>query len=380
MQYELSYWEKSTFFDKIDAVVIGSGIVGLNAAIELRSLQPRWQIALLERGPLPIGASTRNAGFACFGSLTELLDDLTHLSMSELLSIVAMRWQGLQRLRQVVGDEALHFEALGGFEMFTERDAAIYAACLERMEEFNLEMRRITGEEQVYQVADHRLPEMGFSTEVQHLLLNSAEGQVHTGRMMEALLQKARHYGIQVYNGLGVNTLHDHGTDVELVTTAGWSLSCQKALVCTNGFARQLLPELPVTPARNQVLITQPIPNLRISGCFHYDRGYFYFRNQDGRLLLGGGRNLDLNTEQTDQLGSNELIREALTRLLHEVICPEQSVQIEQWWTGILGLGPVKKPIVQTISPNVVCAVRLSGMGVAIGTLIGQEGARLITE
>jgi gamma-glutamylputrescine oxidase len=380
MQYELSYWEKSVFFDQLDAVIIGSGLVGLNAAIELRTLHPSWKIAILERGPLPIGASTRNAGFACFGSMTELLDDLTHLSMDEMLAIVEKRWRGLQQLRQVVGDTALHFQELGGYEMFTERDEAIHADCLDRMDEFNREMGRITGSERVYRIADERLPALGFSSDVSHLILNSAEGQVHTGYMMKALLDKAQAFGIVIYNGLGVNELHDNGdTQVELVTTAGWSLFCRKVLVCTNGFARQLLPELAVTPARNQVLITRPIPQLQVSGCFHYDRGYFYFRNQDGRLLLGGGRNLDLTTEQTDQFGSNEMIREALTNLLHKVICPSQPVEVEQWWTGILGLGPVKKPIVQLVSTNVVCAVRLSGMGVAIGTLIGQEGAHLVS-
>jgi glycine/D-amino acid oxidase-like deaminating enzyme len=93
---------------------------------------------------------------------------------------------------------------------------------------------------------------------------------------------------------------------------------------------------------------------------------------------LGGGRNLDLEREKTAEFGSNTLIRSALEKLLHTVICPDQPVEIDTWWTGILGLGPVKKPIVEKFSPNVVVAVRLSGMGVAIGTLVGQEGATLL--
>jgi glycine/D-amino acid oxidase-like deaminating enzyme len=136
---------------------------------------------------------------------------------------------------------------------------------------------------------------------------------------------------------------------------------------------------LDLYPARNQVLLTKPIPGLKVAGCFHYDRGYFYFRNIDGRILLGGGRNLDLETEKTAAFGGNELIRAALEKLLRDVICPDQPVDIDSWWTGILGLGPVKKPIVERFSANVVVAVRLSGMGVAIGTLVGQEGASLLS-
>ena len=85
-----------------------------------------------------------------------------------------------------------------------------------------------------------------------------------------------------------------------------------------------------------------------------------------------------MEREKTDEFGANELIRKALVHLLKTVVCPNQQVQIDSWWTGILGLGPIKKPIVEKISPNVTVAVRLSGMGVAIGTLVGQEGAALV--
>jgi hypothetical protein len=376
-QYELSYWERASFFQDIDVAVLGSGIVGLAAALRLREAAPRLRVAVIERGSLPVGASTRNAGFACFGSMTELLDDLRHSPEDTVLAVVEKRWRGLQRLRALVGDAALDFRPWGGYEMFRPEDAAVHAECLEHMPAFNAKIGRITGHATVYRSADERLPQFGFRG-VRHLILNEAEGQVHTGKMMAALLQKAREKDIQIFNGLQINKLEDGSQGVELETAAGWTLRVPRVLVAVNGFARQLLPGLPVQPARNQVLVTQPIPGLRVEGCFHYDRGYFYFRNIDGRILLGGGRNLDLETENTDAFGANERIRTALLRLLEEVVCPGQPVAVDQWWTGILGLGPVKKPIVEQVSPRVTVAVRLSGMGVAIGTLVGQEGADLL--
>ena len=66
MPTELSYWEKESFFSNYDAIVIGSGIVGLNAAIHLKKTAPSLKIVILEKGFLPTGASTKNAGFACF--------------------------------------------------------------------------------------------------------------------------------------------------------------------------------------------------------------------------------------------------------------------------------------------------------------------------
>jgi gamma-glutamylputrescine oxidase len=377
MQYELSYWERESFFKNIDIAVIGSGIVGLAAAIHLKSLDHSLQVAILERGSLPIGASTRNAGFSCFGSMTELIDDLNHGSEDQVLAVVEKRWRGLQRLRELVGDENLDFKMLGGYEMFTEAEEAAYQECQTRMPEFNEKIGKITGWPDGYKVVDDRLPGFGFQG-VRHLILNQPEGQVHTGKMMSALLHHAMEAGVHIFNGIAIKQLDDSTQGVEIETEFGWTLRVPKVLVAVNGFAQQLLSMPDVQPARNQVLITQPIPNLKVEGCFHYDRGYFYFRNIDGRILLGGGRNLDLEQENTAEFGANPLIRKALIHLLETVVCPGQAVEIDSWWTGILGLGPVKKPIIKKISPNVTVAVRLSGMGVAIGTLVGQEGAELV--
>lgn len=76
MAISLSYWERKTYFSNVDFTVVGAGIVGLNCALKLREKYPKSSIAVLERGLLPKGASTKNAGFACFGSVSELLDDL----------------------------------------------------------------------------------------------------------------------------------------------------------------------------------------------------------------------------------------------------------------------------------------------------------------
>ena len=64
--------------------------------------------------------------------------------------------------------------------------------------------------------------------------------------------------------------------------------------------------------------------------------------------------------------------------LLKNVILPNQNFQIAHRWSGIMGIGSSKKPIVTQLSENVFCGVRLGGMGVAIGSLIGKELADLI--
>ena len=102
-----SYWEYKEWFTDNDFVVVGSGIVGLNCAIHLKERFPKSKVVVLEKGLLPQGASTKNAGFACFGSTSELLSDLKNHSKEEVFQLVKKRWEGLQFIRNLLGDKTL---------------------------------------------------------------------------------------------------------------------------------------------------------------------------------------------------------------------------------------------------------------------------------
>ncbi len=87
---------------------------------------------------------------------------------------------------------------------------------------------------------------------------------------------------------------------------------------------------------------------------------------------MGGGRNLDIKNETTTDFELNSTIQNYLTDFLKHTILPNQLFEIDQRWTGIMGIGNEKMPIIKSMSNNVVCAVRMGGMGVAIGSLVGQ--------
>ena len=382
----LSYWEKQSFFKGIDVAIIGSGIVGLTTAIYLKKNNPKLVVAIFERGTLPLGASTRNAGFACFGSMTELRDDLSTKSEEEVFNLVGNRWQGLMNLRQLVGDKILHYKPYGGYEIFKKEESTLFDKCAELIPYFNKTLQPIIGNSTVFNIVDPKIIKYGFDG-IAHIIHNTAEGQLNTGEMMSALLKTANRLSIKTFFGINISSLQDAGNQAMITTDQGWEITVGKVLVATNGFARQLLPDLKLMPARNQVLITEPIKNLPFRGAFHYDRGYFYFRNVEElgntktqRILLGGGRNLTPDIEQTSEFGHTQIIQQALEKLLREVILPKREVKVESWWSGILGVGEMKKPIVEMVGPSIGVAVRLGGMGVAIGSAIGKQAAAMLME
>jgi hypothetical protein len=371
----LSYWELDTYFSSVDVLIVGSGIVGLNASIALKEQKSNLKVLVIERGILPLGASSKNAGFSCFGSVSELLDDLENSSESEVFSLVEKRWKGLQRLRAVLGDKQLELNNWGGFELFDNEE--IFEKCASNIDYLNKQVSSIVGSNEVYKTADNKINEFGFHN-VGHLIENQFEGQIDTGKMISSLVRKAQELGVLILNSIEIKSLQDNDNQVTVSLGNGFEFKARKVIVATNGFAKQLLPELHVNPARAQVLITQPIPNLKIKGTFHYDKGYYYFRNVGNRLLLGGGRNLDFSGEETTEMIVTENIQNALESLLKEVILPKIDFTIDHRWSGIMGVGEKKTTIVKLISPNVACAVRMGGMGVAIGSLIGAEVADLI--
>ncbi|MFT5890662.1 MAG: gamma-glutamylputrescine oxidase [Dokdonia sp.] len=370
----LSYWEYKTWLSAIDYTIVGSGIVGLNSALRLREKFPKARILIIEKGMLPQGASTKNAGFACFGSLSEILDDLTSHSEEEVVSLIKKRIDGLKLLRETLGDAILDYQELGGYELFADQDEALYDHCLQHIEKINALLYPIFGGP-VYSTKDNRF---GFNHIQNQYIYNAFEGQIDTGKMMEGLLQLAISKGIKIMNGVSVTRFEEQGGHVEVVTDA-FSLQTKELLLATNGFASQLgLQE--VKPARAQVLITKPIPDLKIKGTFHLDKGYYYFRNIDNRILFGGGRNLDFKAEETTDLGQTEIVQKELERLLREVILPDTPFEVDRRWSGIMGVGSQKKPILKSISNRIHAGVRLGGMGVAIGSQVGRDLADLAGE
>lgn len=339
----LSFWERDTWLSNVDYTIVGSGIVGLNAALRLRQRFPESKIVVLEKGALPQGASTKNAGFACFGSLSEIIDVLETQSEQDVIDLVQKRWNGLKLLRKTLGDDAIDYKSFGGYELFLN-DNNTFDYCLEKMSYINDLLQPIFNKD-VFSVKRNTF---NFGQINNQLLFNPFEAQIDTGKMMHALIKKATEANILILNNQIVLEYNTSNYDVEVIL-ADYSFKTKKLLFATNGFAAKLTNNL-VHPARAQVLITKPIEGLDINGTFHLDKGYYYFRNIGNRILFGGGRNLDFEGENTSEFGQTQLIQNRLDKLLKEVILPNTDYEIDQRWSGIMGLGKSKKPIVTQLS------------------------------
>ncbi|MEI8278949.1 MAG: FAD-dependent oxidoreductase [Bacteroidota bacterium] len=368
-----SYWEEQSF-SYYDHIVIGAGVVGLSTAIEIKEKYPAASVLVLERGLLPTGASTRNAGFACMGSLTELLDDLNTMSEDEVVRLFQMRKAGLERLRSRLGDHNIGYAANGSYELISEPELP----ALEHMDRLNKLLQPITAKP-AYRMASDKTTPFGFApTFTKALIENTCEGELNSGKMMRALTNFAILKGIEIKTGSVVSRFDEEEKQMVIHVRnpfrhEDWILRSGTLTVCTNAYVKQLLPDENIIPGRGQVLVTTPIPGLKFKGVYHFDKGYYYFREIDGRVLLGGGRNLDFKGEATTDLGVTPLIQNDLEQKLREVIIPGVDFKIEKRWAGTMAFGDTKFPIVKAFTQRLYGVFRMGGMGVALGSEVARQ-------
>lgn len=368
----LSYWEKSTYLENIDFLIIGSGIVGLSTAIFLKKKNKNYKVLVIDRGYLPTGASTKNAGFTCFGSPTELFDDLQNMNELTVWDTFSNRYMGLNTLFELIQKDKFEYRECKSWDIISsQKNNDITRDFLEYINQKSYE---ITGVKEIYHEDRLISSKFGFE-EINTSYCNKLEGAIHTGKMIQELYKKAILNDVNVLFGMTAEKL-DHSAQENVIETQFGEIKAKNTIIATNGFAKKWIKD-DILPARAQVIITNEIPDLKINGTFHYDKGYYYFRNVGNRVLLGGGRNLDFKGETTEEFGSSEQIHLKLQELLKNVILPKHTYEIQDSWSGIMGVGKSKSPIIKKINNNTAIGVRMGGMGVAIGAQVGKKLADL---
>lgn len=371
-QVNASYWEKDSFFKHYDVIIIGGGLVGLSTAIALSERDTNLSIAVLERGSIPTGASTRNAGFACFGSISELKSDLAAMSEDQLKELVSMRKSGLDNLRSLINDSEMDYHQLGGFEYFLPGEEALYHSCVEKLDFFNELVYDATGLENTYSVIEPADSNLDIELP---LIKNKYEGQLHPAKMTRALIKKVS-LCASVFFGADVYNINETKTHVSIQLTDSRTITCDTLIHATNGFTKHLTGIADINSVRNQVFVTSEIKDLRWKGCYHVDEGYIYFRNIGNRILIGGARNR-FSKEDIGSFGISDEVEEYLKSFITKHLNINESIQFDHKWSGILAVGSQKKPIIQKYTERQFVGVRMGGMGVAIGSLVGTELANI---
>ncbi len=372
----LSLWERESFYATQDIIIIGGGFMGLWTALSLKQKNNSLRITILEKSITPLGASTRNAGFSCFGSPTEIISDIETLGEEETLEIVRMRFEGIEKIKNTFSAAKIDLDNCGGYELIN-KDYKYYDQLDEKINWLNSLLKNITEKDKTFVRKDELISEKGLIG-FDAMIENTLESGIHSGKLVSALIQKVQASGVSILNGIEVKNWERNLDGIQVYTHQQIRFTANQIMLCTNAFGNTIAPELKITPARGQVIVTSEIPTLKLKGTFHFDEGFYYFRNLDGKILIGGARNEDFEGERTTDITGSDLIKNKLIEFLQKHVDPSYQFTIENHWSGIMGFTENKKPLLTKLDDNVYAVVACNGMGVALTPIMGSKAADML--
>ncbi len=366
-----SYWEENYWPQPYDFLIIGMGLTGLRTGLELRAKQPKARIAVVDRHAWSKGASLRNAGFACFANIGEILDDLNHISEEEVYSLCKQRYEGIKWLNDELGSR-IDLINSGSFESFSSNNKHDLERSLDYLQRANTLMYDLLGLDVVFSFSSNSYIQSGLGS-----IQNKYEGELNTAKLYAALIERSKEAEIALYGGCTYQS-HTQTSKLEVHFEEGHTLKTSHLLLCTNAMASSHTSE-DVLPARGLVIVSEQIEGLELRGTHMFNKGYYYWRAIDQKIMLGGARNIDKRVEETTEFGVNQKIYKELKRFLIEEIL-DKEVQIGHKWSGIMAMskGGSKKPLVKKLEPNIYLGARLGGMGVALSADVGAKLADLV--
>ena len=334
-----------------DVVVVGGGVTGCSAALELarRGLRVR----LHEARELAGGASGRNGGFALRGASAPY--DVIADSVGRERALRLWRWteEAIAELRDLAGDA---FRPVGSLRL---------AADEEERDELRREWEAMTADGLAVDWVD--APGGPLEGRYPAAIFHPSDGALQPARSVRRLARLAVQAGVEI---------REHSR-LESVARAG----AETVLVATDGYPSGLLGPLEglIVPTRGQMIATEPVPE-QLFEIPHYGRHGFDYWHQtpDGRILAGGFRDTSLDSEFTADEVTTEPIQAALEEFVADLV--GWPLQVDLRWAGIFGMVLDFLPAVGTVpgEDGVWVAGGYSGHGNVLGYACGKLAARAI--
>jgi gamma-glutamylputrescine oxidase len=331
---------------RVDVAVVGGGVTGCSAA--LRLAEGGLRVRLHEARDIAEGASGRNGGFALRGGAARY--DVARETYGADRAAAYWRWtqDALDRLAGLAGDA---LRRPGSYRL---------AADEEERQAIRLEYEALREDG----IAAEWLDDVpgGAAGRFHGAIAHPGDGSIQPARFVRRLAVRAADAGVDIRE-------HDRVEDVE-------ELDADRVLVATDGYGHGLVSELAdlIWPTRGQVIVSEPLDGVLYDRPHYARQGFDYWQQlPDGRVLLGGFRDVSILDELTDVEETTPTIQSSLESFMHELVGGE--VEITHRWAGIFGLTQDMLPLVGPVpgrDGRVWVAGGYSGHGNVLGFACGQ--------
>jgi len=343
-------------------IIIGAGVIGTACAYFLSRLGIKALV--LERNYLCAGASGASAALITLGSPHPTSDPLDLL-----------RFESHELIRELGHAFGPPIEMIQGGSLYTITDEKEYRELrrnFDRSEESSDGFRFMEGEEV------HRFEPI-LGPQVMAAYFNPKDFHVNPFRLCEGYLNAALHRGCRVEYGITVHEVTTKNGQVDRVVTDQGDYYADWVVVAGGAHTPQILAktgiEVPITPARGQVIITEPCEAITGRVLFLPDHLYIK-QTANGNFYLGS---------HTEFVGFDSNITldkiTAYSREFSQAVPLFSKLKAVRFFTGFRPLSADERPIIGPLPhcPNLIVASGHGRNGMCYSASTGKAVSELIS-
>lgn len=368
-----SYWQADLASDGVssgfetlsgtietDVAIIGGGVTGVAAALWLA--RGGLRAAVLESRAIAAGASGRNGGFLLSGTSESYGAAVARFGRDRARRI----WEFSTRNHALAREWVDALSSLGwraGYAQHgslriaaSESELAEIESGLPLMVEDGIRAERVTRADLPASLRDAYFGGVYYPT----------DGEVQPARFVTGIARLAANSGARIFeNSAAIGIAHGDGRWT--VQTPGGVVIASSVLLATNAWLPESGPLIDaewlsqvITPTRGQMITTVPAAQGLFPCPCYADDGYQYWRQlPDGRLAVGGWRNMSFATEATSDETPAQEVQTHLDAFVHETLkLPE--LEIDRRWAGIMAFSRDGLPLVGRV-PGSAAGCYISG-------------------
>lgn len=333
-----------------DLVVVGLGGSGLTAL--LHAAQRGLNVIGIDADRIAAGAAGRNGGLLLAGIADFHHNVRNDFGITRAKALYQHTLDEIDRIEATTPEAVSRIGALRIGELTRGEDSAELSDTYEHRDAL---------------IADG-FPVEDYEGEQGVGILIPTDGTFHPARRAVLLANLAKNAGAQIFT-------HSPAIKIEsgLVTTDQGSIKAKHIVVAVDGNLGKVLPEISdlVQPTRLQMISTAPETKLNLKYAVYIRQGWDYWQQlPDGRIAIGGGRDLALELEATDEVEPTKLMRDYLENKLKEI---GVSALTEHHWAAIVSYTDSGLPIVKQVQQGVWAVGAYCGTGNVVGALLARS-------
>ncbi|TFF17206.1 FAD-binding oxidoreductase [Jiella endophytica] len=210
-------------------------------------------------------------------------------------------------------------------------------------------------------------------------------GHANPQRTAQAYAWAAQDLGVKILQHTAVRGITAAGGRVTGIETAGGTIGCDALVVAAGPQTGKLMAmlgiDLPMAPARAEMIVTEPLPMMPFTGVD--GNGLYGRQTLRGNLAYGGGPHEwfdDVGLEDAPPKPSGSVTR-SLARRVAELLPKAAHARVIRSWAGVVENTPDGRPVIERLSaPDNVTVATMSSVGFGLSPASGHAIRDLVID